>query len=197
MSKKIGVILMNVGAVMMLLALLLWGYNSRQERLAGQEAGILLGGVREAMAVPQTEKEELPKELPEELPVVEIDGYGYVGSLSVPALGMELPVMAEWDYTRLKISPCRQAGSSRTDDLVIAAHNYKPHFGKLSDLEVGAEIIFTDMDGLMNLYSLVKLETVDPNDVQVVLASEYDLVLYTCTSSGAARVAAFCQRQPV
>ena len=80
---------------MMLSALLLWGYNSRQERLAGQEAEILLGGVREAMAVPQTEKEELPKELPEELPVVEIDGYGYVGSLSVPALGMELPVMAE------------------------------------------------------------------------------------------------------
>ena len=28
-----------------------------------------------------------------------------------------------WDYDRLKIAPCRQFGSTRTDDLVIAAHN--------------------------------------------------------------------------
>lgn len=191
MPKKLGVILMTMGAVLMLSALLLFGYNSRQARLAGQEAELLLGGVRQAMAAPQAEPEELTKELP----VVEIEGYGYIGSLSIPALGLELPVMAEWDYTRLKISPCRQAGSSRSDDLVIAAHNYKTHFGKLSGLEEGAEILFTDMDGILNRYSLAKLETVDPNDVMAVLASEYDLVLYTCTGSGAARVAAFCRRQ--
>lgn len=56
--------------------------------------------------------------------------------------------MSEWDCSRLRIAPCRHFGSSRTDDLVIAAHNYKNHFGSLASLAVGTEIFFTDMDDI-------------------------------------------------
>ena len=49
--------------------------------------------------------------------MVEIDGNEYVGEISIPAIGIDLPVMSEWSYPRLKIAPCRQFGSSRTDDL--------------------------------------------------------------------------------
>ena len=42
------------------------------------------------------------KPLDPNMPTVEIDGY-----LSVPSVGLELPVMAEWDYDRLKTAPCR------------------------------------------------------------------------------------------
>ena len=128
------------------------------------------------------------------MPVVVIDGYGYIGYLSIPDLGLELPVMAEWDYSRLKIAPCRQFGSTGTDDLVIAAHNYKTHFGRLSSLDEGAEIIFTDMDGLKTRYSLKSVNTLAPNAVDAVQNSGYDLVLYTCTPGGATRVTVFCDR---
>lgn len=204
---------MIAGAVLMLSALLLLCYNRYEEYRAGQEAELLLDDIqamimeREDMADSamlnsdmQKEEEISEKETVEEmasieLPVVVINGYGYIGYISIPSLGLELPVMSEWDYSRLKVAPCRQYGSTITDDLVIAAHNYRSHFGGLSELETGAEVLFTDMDGNVNRYILQKLSTVNPDAVEEVLNSEYDLVLYTCTPGGATRVVVFCDRQ--
>lgn len=192
----------------MLSALLLFLYNGYEERRAGQEAELLLDDIQSAIAeetdpttqpteveIEITENTEPTETLPAEMPVVMIDGYEYIGYVSIPDLELELPVMAEWDYNRLKIAPCRHFGSSRTDDLVIAAHNYKTHFGSLSSLEIGAEVIFTDMDGIVNRYMLMKEpETLAPDAVDAVQNSGYDLVLYTCTPGGATRVVAFCDR---
>ncbi|NLX75694.1 MAG: sortase, partial [Synergistaceae bacterium] len=136
-----------------------------------------------------------PETLDSEMPVTVIDGYDYVGYLSVPKLELMLPVMAEWDYARLKIAPCRQFGSTRTDDLVIAAHNYKNHFGYLSKLEAGDTVIFTDMDGIENIYEVDYWDTLASIEVEAVQNSGYDLVLYTCTYGGKSRVAVFCNRQ--
>ena len=99
-----------------------------------------------------------------------------------------------WDYDRLKIAPCRQFGSSRTDDLVIAAHNYDTHFGKLRELSEGETVLFTDMEGIVSTYCVEKLETLSPDAVDTVLNSGYDLVLYTCTKGGRTRVIVFCDR---
>ena len=126
--------------------------------------------------------------------VVEIDGNEYVGEISIPAIGIDLPVMSEWSYPRLKIAPCRQFGSSRTDDLVIAAHNYESHFGKLTSLTAGDSVTFTDMDGIVNEYVVNKVEVLDPHSVEEVEHSGYALVLYTCTYGGKTRVTVFCDR---
>ena len=208
MPKKSGIIFVTMGAVLILSALLLFLYNGYEEHRAGQEAELLLADIRSAIVEktePTTEPTEIEIKITEsteptetlsaEMPVVEIDGYEYIGYLSIPDLELELPVMSEWDYNRLKVAPCRHFGSSRTDDLVIAAHNYKTHFGSLSSLDAGAEIIFTDMDGIENRYTLMKEpETVAPDDVDAVQNSGYDLVLYTCTPGGATRVVVFCDR---
>ena len=111
-----------------------------------------------------------------------------------PAIGIDLPVMSEWSYPRLKIAPCRQFGSSRTDDLVIAAHNYESHFGKLTSLTAGDSVTFTDMDGIVNEYVVNKVEVLDPHSVEEVEHSGYALVLYTCTYGGKTRVTVFCDR---
>ena len=127
--------------------------------------------------------------------MVALDGYEYVGYIEIPTLGLKLPVMAQWDYDRLKIAPCRQFGSSRTDDLVIAAHNYESHFGRLKELVKGDTVTFTDMEGIINTYSVEKIETLKPESVDAVENSGYDLVLYTCTLGGKTRVTAFCNRK--
>ena len=103
--------------------------------------------------------------------------------------------MAQWDYDRLKIAPCRQFGSSRTDDLVIAAHNYQNHFGRLKELSRGDTVVFTDMESIVNAYSVEKVETLAPTEIDAVQKSGYDLVLYTCTIGGKTRVAVFCNRE--
>lgn len=189
MAKKVGIIFVTVGTALILSALSLFLYNRYEDAQAGQKAESLLVGVLSAM-----EDQKAQNELSPDLPVVELGGYEYVGVISIPALELKLPVMAEWDYNRLRIAPCRQFGSSRTDDLVIAAHNYKTHFGLLKELSPGDAVTFTDMANIVNDYAVVKTDVLKPNEVDAVQNSGYDLVLYTCTLGGATRVVVFCDR---
>lgn len=192
MPRKTGIIFAITGVVLICSALLLMFYNGYEDAEAGRAADEALNVVLDAIPDEVGVIEE--KELDPVMPVVEIDGYGYVGYLDIEKIDLSLPVMNKWSYTRLRIAPCRQAGSSRTDDLVIAAHNYKAFFRRLKELEAGDEVIFTDMDGIVVRYEVAEKDTISPTDVEVVLESEYDLVLYTCTPGGAKRVAVFCNR---
>lgn len=211
MPKKAGIAIVTLGAVLIVSALLLFLYNQHEADMAGQEAESLMSDLESWMegqnTEPRTEntgestgpaatEETEPTEptLEAEMPVVRINGYSYVGYVEIPVLELKLPVLSEWDYNRLQIAPCRQHGSSRTDDLVIAAHNYRTHFGRLKELSEGDTVIFTDMDGIVNTYSIAKIDTIDPYDVDCVLNSDFDLVLYTCTVGGKTRVTVFCNR---
>ena len=201
MPKRADIVIIVVGAVLILSALLLLIYNRCGDVRAGQEAESLLASVEAAISAQEKaapnkpeSTEALSPPLDPEMPVVTLDGYEYVGYVEIPTLGLKLPVMAEWDYTRLQIAPCRQFGSSRTDNLVIAAHNYDTHFGKLKELSKGDTVIFTDMEGIVSTYCIEKLETLSPDAVDTVLNSGYDLVLYTCTKGGRTRVIVFCDR---
>ena len=197
MPKKTGIAIAAVGAALILSALLLLLYNRYEDAHAGQEAESLLASVEAAISAQATDTPAATAPIDPEMPVVVLDGYEYVGYVEIPALGLKLPVMSEWDYTRLKVAPCRQFGSSRTDDLVIAAHNYENHFGRLKELSEGDTVIFTDMEGVVNTYSVKKIETLNPNEVDAVQNSGYDLVLYTCTKGGKTRVTVFCDRVKV
>ena len=188
MPKKSGVILISLGAVLILAALLLFLHNRSEDRRAGQEAESLLEDARSAMAA-DTDPE------PQEEPAEEIT-YDYAGVLAIPDLSLELPVIDQWNYARLKVAPCRQSGAAADGDLVIAAHNYKSHFGYLDRLEPGASVIFTDMEGTVYRYAVEEIRQLEPEDVEdvsSVFSSEYPLVLYTCTPGGKARVAVFCR----
>ena len=179
-------VLVIMGAVLLIAALLLLLYNRYESDRAGKDAEALLEDV---LSVVEQNAAAGP-----ELPVVEVDGYGCVGCLEVPALELTLPVLTDWDYEKLRVAPCLQFGSSRTDDLVIAAHNFKRHFGRLKELSQGDAIVFTDMDGIENHYEVAEIETLQPTAVDAVQNSGYALVLYTCTPGGRTRVTVFCDR---
>ena len=188
MPKKSGVILISLGAVLILAALLLFLYNRSEDRRAGQEAESLLEDVRSTMAANADPE-------PQEEPAEEIT-YDYAGVIAIPDLSLELPVIDQWNYARLKVAPCRQSGAAADGDLVIAAHNYKSHFGYLDRLQPGASVIFTDMEGTVYRYAVEEIRQLEPEDaedVSSVFSSEYPLVLYTCTPGGKARVAVFCR----
>ena len=196
MSKnRRGMIFVIMGAVLILSALLLLFYNYMEDQNAGKEAEEDLARLQEQMEqqVPEADRIELP--VPTDLPVTEIDGYGYIGYLKIPALELELPVMDDWDYTRLKKAPCRQFGSPVAGDLVIAAHNYQRHFGRLDELEQGDRVTFINMDGYPYEYLVDKIEKLEPEAVDMVVDSEYPLILYTCTYGGENREAVFCRAE--
>lgn len=202
MRNKAGIFCMLLGAALLAAALLLFSGNRSEAEAASAASEAVLPRVEAAIAertgAAGKDGAEEPAALPDpydpEMTVVEIDGYGYVGYLSIPALGLELPVMAEWDYGRLKIAPCRYTGSTKTDDLVIAAHNYVRHFGALQTLQPGDAVWFTDMDGVVTAYEVAAVEVLQPTAVEEMTAGEYDLTLFTCTYGGRSRVTVRCDR---
>ena len=112
-------------------------------------------------------------------------------SVNFPDLGIELPVQSEWSYPALKISPCRYKGSILTGDLILAAHNYQSHFGRIQELNTGAEILLTDGNGEVHHYEVVQTEIIPGQDVEAMefgSAENWDLTLFTCTLSGQSRV---------
>ena len=147
----------------------------------------------DADILPELQKPmELLTEEDKKMTEVEIDGNLYIGYLSIPALNMELPVMSNWSYDQLRIAPCRYNGSIRGEDLVLMAHNYNSHFGQISQLVIGDEVIFIDMDGKTTCYAVVGTDVLDPSAVEIMTAGEFDLTLFTCTYGGASRVAVYC-----
>lgn len=193
MSKRkiAGGLLMAVGTVLVCGALGLFLWNRWEDARAGAYVDYTLPQVV-AYVEEEAEKEEAVNST--EMTEVMIDGYAYIGYVSVPVLGLELPVMAEWDYGRLKIAPCRYSGSTKTDDLVLCAHNYARHFGNIKNLTVGDAVYFTDMDGEVTAYEVASVEILEPDDVEAMSDGSYDLTLFTCTYGGASRVTVRCQR---
>lgn len=128
-----------------------------------------------------------------DMPEQVIDGLRYIGILTIPELELELPVLSEWSYHDLKYGPCRYTGSAYRNDMIICAHNYTSHFRELKNLPVGAEVTFADIDGNVFSYTVVELETVDPDDIAYMESGEWDLTVFTCTVGGAFRVTVRCE----
>ena len=130
-------------------------------------------------------------EMPE-IALEDLDGVACIGVLEIPAIDLKLPVLSEWSYPLLKKSPCRYSGSAYLDNLVIAAHNYRTHFGKLKELETGDEVIFTDAAGNRFEYKVAAVEALTPQSVEDMTSGEWALSLFTCTLDGKNRVTVRC-----
>ena len=127
-----------------------------------------------------------------EMPGEKVNGHEYIGTLSIPSLGLKVPVQRNWSYENLSVSPCRYSGSAYAGNLAIIAHTY--HFGKLSSLALDATVTFTDMENNVFRYVVREKNTISPNDANEIAHSDYDLTLVTCTLSGTKRVAVYCER---
>lgn len=208
MRNKADSIFLILGTVLILAALSLFLYNRRENAAAEQASEELSVQLQEQIREIQqqdkttetaAEENADPTPTPEApidttMTVTTIDSHDFIGTLSIPKAGLVLPVMSEWDYSNLQISPCRYTGSTKSDDLVICAHNFDCHFGVLKDLSAGDEVTFTDMDGKTWYYSVATVETLAPTAIEDMISGEYALTLFTCTYGGATRVTVRCER---
>jgi sortase A len=206
LGQKVGLCCMVLGAILVAAALILFLWNQREASQADQSSQQALEQVKEVITETEIQSSDdsdgalQPIDANDFQPVdptmseVEINGRLYIGYLSIPALDLELPVQSQWDYPSLKVSPCRYYGSTKTDDLVIAAHNYARHFGGLMQLSPGDLVYFTDMDGVVNRYQVEEVDVLNPTDIEEMTAGEYDLTLFTCTYGGKSRVTVRCLR---
>lgn len=203
-----------MGLLLLAAALVLTGYNLREDTQAEAESAAVLEAIKaEIPTVPQKtpdmeESIQAPSDVPEaeevipdyvlnpemEMPVLSVDGQNYIGVLAIPALSLSLPVIGDWSYPKLKRAPCRYSGSAYQDDLILMAHNYSSHFGRLSSLPYGSLVTFTDADGNVFAYQVAELEVLNPHAIEDMKSGEWDLTLFTCTIGGKSRVTVRCER---
>ncbi|WP_295092371.1 sortase [uncultured Ruminococcus sp.] len=198
MKKTWGICCIAIGTALLISALSIVLYNMSQDKSGGAAAKEIL--VELEKEIPETEssgnseKSDLFSEYEatqQDEPTVEIGGQTYIGMISIPSLQLELPVLSQWSYPNLKLSPCRYKGTAAGGDLIVAAHNYRSHFGRISELNSGDEIIFTDADGKVYAYETIQTETIVGKDIASMefgADEEWDISLFTCTLGGQSRV---------
>lgn len=164
------------------------------------QAGLLSAQVMDNLRdYSQVESSERVLSLPQlsavvtDMETVEIDGHSYTGSISIPSVNIDLPVMADWSYENLKIAPCVYEGSVFSSDLVICAHNYRSHFGRLKNVQVDDVVVFTDVNGVEFSYRVGDIEILNGNDTFNMTNSDWDLTLFTCTLDSKSRVTVRCR----
>ena len=200
MKRKLGVALMALGLALLAGAAGLFIWNEQEaDRAAAASADLmpkLSAVIQEHQSTkPADDPIQLPLPTEPEQPVmatVEIDGHSYIGYLTIPKLGLELPVISEWSDANLKIAPCRFSGTTMEENLVLAAHNYKKHFGPIRRLRPGDQVIFVDMENVTTVYEVAATDAVAPTAVEEVTAGAYDLALVTCTYGGNTRLVVYC-----
>jgi sortase A len=194
-TAQAGTWLMAAGFLLILVSALWLGYNLWDDWRAKESSSDILQQLSQQTTAGEASPEDLPLYLTNpdmEMPTAEIDGNLYIGQLDIPALGLSLPIMSSWSDANLKLAPCRYDGSAYQNDLVIAGHNYKSHFGSLSRLKTGDTISFTDMDGNKFSYQVAEMEQLSPTDVEEMTDGGWPLTLFTCTVSGSYRFTVRC-----
>lgn len=190
-----------IGKVCLLFALLLHLYNIYDNMNQDQnQKQILEQYLQKNNRQQDTSLIQIPDYLlnPEmEMPEVslpELEEAGCIGILEIPSINIKLPVLSTWSYSLLKKAPCRYTGSIYLDNMVIAAHNSEAHFKKISNLQEGDIVTFTDAVGNVFTYSVAGIELLQPDEVDNMTNGQWPLTLFTCTYGGASRVTVRCEK---
>lgn len=218
-GNRSGTILIILGLLMITAALLLIAYNRYDADFAEKDAAYYERAIERAMETYVAPDEEEEESLAEEtrsvfldiaqeqdelreqtkkMPLVTVNGYDCIGILHVPYFSLDLPIMYNCDYERLRKSPCRYYGSYLTDDLVICGHNYRRHFSLLRSLPLGEPVQLEAVDGTIYNYEVINIETLKDTDISRMIEDEngeWDMTLFTCTIGGGARYAIRCMKK--
>ena len=126
-----------------------------------------------------------------------VDGktYEMVGSINIPSINVDYPILSEISDSLLKVSVCKFWGSNPNEvgNLCIAGHNYrnKRFFSKVPTLSVGDIIEITDLNKKTLKYSVYDKYTVDPEDTSCtsqITNGKKIVTLITCTNDSKQRV---------
>lgn len=209
-KRRLGAACMALGTLLLLGAAAMIWKNLREAAAAGREASAVLEQLQAELnaegaglllpedaadpewlsATPSSDQLKAVSDGPlPEMPTLTIRGRRYIGYLELPTLGLSLPILSDWSYSKLHVAPCRYWGSVYDGSMVLLGHNYLEHFGRLKSLELGDPIQFIDADGNIYRYEVVQQETLEKTDVDAMLDSLYDLTLFTCAHGGERRIA--------
>lgn len=192
MSK--GKILVIIGVFLILISLTMTVYNKYEDLKAGKDANETLNIIKNEITSQKHVVDTLPTDEVREMKTININGDEFIGTITIPSINLELPVLSKFSNSNLKKAPCRYYGNLFTNDLIICAHAYETFFANLNKLKQNDLIIFTDVDGNIYTYEVLEVEVLKETDVDKMVNNEFDLTLYTCTYDNTGRITVRCNR---
>ena len=192
MSK--GKILVIIGVFLILISLTMTIYNKYEDLKAGKDANETLNIIKNEITSQKHVVDTLPTDEVREMKTININGDEFIGTITIPSINLELPVLSKFSNSNLKKAPCRYYGNLFTNDLIICAQAYETFFANLNKLKQNDLIIFTDVDGNIYTYEVLEVEVLKETDVDKMVNNEFDLTLYTCTYDNTGRVTVRCNR---
>ena len=192
MSK--GKILVIIGVFLILISLTMTVYNKYEDLKAGKDANETLNIIKNEITSQKHVVDTLPTDEVREMKTININGDEFIGTITIPSINLELPVLSKFSNSNLKKAPCRYYGNLFTNDLIICAHAYETFFANLNKLKQNDLIIFTDVDGNVYTYEVLEVEVLKETDVEKMVNNEFDLTLYTCTYDNTGRITVRCNR---
>lgn len=139
--------------------------------------------------VQQIENEFENKTSEEEKIKIEYKGFEVVGIIEIPKINIKYPIINKTNDTTMKYSITKFSGCeiNQIGNFVVAGHNNLngTMFGKVKKLEIGDEIILTDLYNNSITYEIFDKYSVDPNDVSILESVQKDakeVTLITCTN---------------
>ena len=184
----------GIGVLLILVSLVITGFNKYEDLNAGKQAQAVLDVFKNEVVTQNHVVDNLITNEVKEMKTININGDEFIGTIKIPSINLELPVMSEYTYSKLKKAPCRYYGNLFTNDLIICAHAYETFFANLVNLKQNDLIIFTDVDGNNYVYEVLEIEVLKSTDVDKMINSDFDLTLYTCTYDNTGRVTVRCNR---
>lgn len=118
-----------------------------------------------------------------------VDGeeYTIVGTLNIPSLGIEYPILSETSNKLLKVSLTKYWGANPNEvgNMVVVGHNYKNNkfFSNLSKIQHGEIVKITDLAGKTLDYKVYDTYVIDPYDnacTSQLTDGKTEITLITC-----------------
>ncbi|MGN1133980.1 MAG: sortase [Oscillospiraceae bacterium] len=184
MNKKVSVLLISLGIIVMICAASLVGYNVYVQYEADTSANSLVDELHDLIPDEPNKFDSSSEN------ILRLNGEEYLGIIDIPRLKISLPVTSTWDYDKMYKAACRYYGSVDESNLIIAAHNYSSYFNNLDSLYADDEIVFTECSGVVHKYKVTSVQIVGGYDSPSLFTEEknWDIELFTCTWSGYSRI---------
>lgn len=179
-----------MGTIFILVALYICLNNFIDDIIAGYEAQSVAESLEAYVGTVLPETKPVTPAFDGDVMVsVVVDDTEYIGQLTIPSISITLPVISMWSYPNLKLAPCRYSGNAEDGNMIIAAHNYRTHFGKIGELSIGDEIQFVDMKGNCYDYVVSEKTILGSYDLgELEQSGDWQLTLFTCNTDGSMRI---------
>lgn len=139
--------------------------------------------------------ENVQKENNKEIPYIEYEGYQVIGTVKIPKINIEYPILIESTKDSLKKSIARFGDNEVNEigNLCLAGHNYidGSMFGKINQLEKEDQIYISDLYGNEVSYKIFNKYITNPNDdtvLESVNKEKREITLITCINGNKDRL---------